>query len=242
MVNDRTIEEAKKRSIVGVAMVPIVGEVERSSSEDSEYDLFANSEYHPPIEEAQPSAKRSETKRVNLTVKQYQKRLAVCSALTAVVALSGLGIGKKAIEKYESAAIISTYSSEFDKEILQPERHPTLDHMHYYYDYSDIAQKIMSSESVDENVYIMLNKIGVEQTDRVLECTPYKSLEGFLAVKNYKDVDDFKKIARDMLLLDDEIKKKQMELDEMNKEHSDFGTSFTETYYDNYVPYSGGVK
>lgn len=243
MVNDKTIEEAKKKSIVGVAMFPIVGDVERSSSEDSEYDLFANSKYHPPIEEVQTNPKRSETKRVNLTVKQYQKRLVVCSALSAVVALSGLGIGKKAVEKYKNTAIITTYSREFEKDVLQPERHPTLDHMHYYYDYSDIAQKIMASESIDESVYIMLNKIGTEQTNRVLDCTPYKSLDGFLAKKGYSDLDDFKKTAYEMLLLDDEIKKKQIQLDEMNKEHSDASNvSYEDSYYDNYVPYSGGVK
>lgn len=241
MVNDRTIEEAKRKSVVGVAMIPIVVGAERGSSEDSEYDLFANSEYHPPIEETQP-VKRSEAKRVNLTVKQYQRRLAVCSALTAVIALSGLGIGKKAIEKYKNTAIIATYSREFETDVLAPERHPTLDHMHYYYDYSDIAQKVMSSDCVDESVYIMLNKIGANQTDKVLACTPYKSLDGFLAKKGYDDVDNFKETAYKMLLLDDEIKKKQMELDEMNKEHSDFGSSFEDTYYDNYVPYSGGVK
>ena len=241
MVNDRTIEEAKRKSVVGVAMIPIVVGAERGSSEDSEYDLFANSKYHPPIEETQP-VKRSEAKRVNLTVKQYQRRLAVCSALTAVIALSGLGIGKKAIEKYKNTAIIATYSREFETDVLAPERHPTLDHMHYYYDYSDIAQKVMSSDSVDESVYIMLNKIGANQTDKVLACTPYKSLEGFLAKKGYDDVDNFKETAYKMLLLDDEIKKKQMELNEMNKEHSDFGSSFEDTYYDNYVPYSGGVK
>ena len=242
MVNEKVIEEVKKRSIVGVAVLPIVKEPSIDSVEDKEYDLFANSKYHPPLEEEQP--KRSKAKKVNLTVKQYRNRLAICTALSAVVALSGLGLSKKAIEKYKNTAIIATYANDFEKNVLAPERFSTLDHLHYYYEYSDIAEKIMSSENIDETVYIMLYKIGTEQANDIMARTPYKSLENFYKIRNYKDEDDFRKKACDMLLLDDEIKTKQRELDEMNKEHREDSTFnySSDSYFDFYEPYSGGVK
>lgn len=228
------------RKVTGFAVLPIVEEKKDNIRKTN------------PTSES--TTRRSQTRKVSMSLKSYQRRLAAAAVLSTTIALGGFGLGKKAVEYYKEASVINTYNRAFDKEVIRPERHATLDHMNYYYDYSDIAQKVMDYDNIDEAVFLLVFNIGDYQADRVLGCTPYHSLESFLELRGYKDTSDLRKKGRELILLDDEVKKKQKKLNDMKSEHADYifepsqemDTMFSEPALvfdtDDVHTYSGGVK
>ena len=112
----------------------------------------------------------------------------------------------------------------------------------------------MNYDNIDEAVFLLVFDIGEYQADRVLSYTPYHSLESFLEIRGYKDTDDLRKKGKQMILLDDELKKKQQEFDDMKQEHeiSEFNNSqniddmFKDTIIytndDDYKSHLGGVR
>ena len=208
-LSDANMRQSRDKSIIGVAVLPIISKKNETVVEK-------------PKEATEERPKRTKARRVNITLQSYHRRLAAAAVLSTTIALSGLGLSKKAVQKYEDLSIISTYSREFDKDVVRPEKHPTQDHMGYYYDYSDMAQKIMSYDNIDTAVYLLVFGIGEYQADQVMQRTPYKSMESFLQNRGYDDISDFRKKGREMLLLEDNIKKQQNELETMKNEHADY--------------------
>lgn len=172
-------------------------------------------------EESANTVRRSRAKRVTISRHDYIKRMVAIATASATVALSALGISKRAIEEYNEVVYISKYVNTFKREVIMPERHPTEDHLNYFYDYSDIGDKIEESDNIDEAVFCMLRAIGEYQTNRVLGTTDYKSLSTFITMRGYSDVDDFKKQATYMIMLDKEIEEKQQELDQIIQKHDE---------------------
>jgi len=245
-MSNENITKSRSRSVIGVAVLPIVQKKQADASKST-------------ASAPRKAAKRSDSRKVTLSLRSYQRRLAAVALVSATVALGGLGLGKKTVQNYKDISVITTYNRAFDDEVIKPERHPTRDHTGYYFDYSDIAQKVMNYDNIDEAVYLLVFDIGNYQADKVLGCTPYRSLESFVESRGYSDVEDFRKRAREMLLLDDEIQKKQSQLNDMRDEHADYifepsknvGKSedvndmFTESVpydSDDVSFYSGGVK
>ena len=243
-MSEANIKQSRDKSIIGVAVLPIISKTNTDTAIQKKEAV------------ATERPKRSKTRRVNISLTSYHRRLATAAILSTTIALGGLGLSKKAVQYYTDMSVIRTYNKAFDSDVIKPEKHPTQDHMKYYYDYSDMAQKIMNYDNIDTAVYLLVFDIGEYQADRVMECTPYKSLESFLQARNYSDIEDFRKKARDMLLLEDKIKKQQQELDTIKESHADYifepskqtngemDDMFTEKVpFDSEVEiYSGGVK
>lgn len=243
-MTDANIRESRDKSVIGVAVLPIVGKKNNEVNESKKEN------------ESTKRPKRTQTRKVSISLSSYHRRLATAAVLSATVALSGFGLSKKAVQQYKDVAVISTYCREFGNDVIKPEKHPTQDHMGYYYDYSDIAQRVMSYDNIDIAVYLLVAEIGEYQADRVLLCTPYKSIEAFYASRGYQDLDDFKKQARELLLLEDSVKKQQNELDKMKESHADYifepskvSTTDMDDMFSEPIPfdsdsdiYSGGVK
>ena len=243
-MTNANIKQSRDKSVIGVAVLPIIGKRNEDTTVLKKESV------------ATEKPKRTRTRRVNISLSSYHRRLATAAVLSTTIALGGLGLSKKAVKQYTDMSVIRTYNRAFVEEVITPEKHPTQDHMGYYFDYSDIAQKVMSYDNIDTAVYLLIFDIGEYQADRVIACTPYKSLESFVKSRNYSDIDDFRNKAKDMLLLEDSIKKQQQDLDERRKEHADYifepskqtngemDDMFTEKVpFDSEVEiYSGGVK
>lgn len=118
-------------------------------------------------------------------------------------------------ETMHDNAIINGLASEFFDDVVLPATHRTADNKNYFYDYMVMAQKIQEMDNFDEGVYYLIRQIGEEQTDLVLEHTDYKNFTNYKKVRGYEDTKEFKKNARKMILLEDNIESNKEELDRM---------------------------
>lgn len=156
-----------------------------------------------------------------ITRKEYVKKVKVIMATTATATILGIGATSALATAIKNRMTLNKLHEDFHKEVIVPETHPTDDHVHYYYDYDDIADRVEAMDNFDEGVYYLDNLIGDEQTDRVLRYTDYGSFTNYLDAKGYEDTDDFKKDMKKQVLLLDEIRDKEKELEEMQQEHQD---------------------
>ena len=124
-----------------------------------------------------------------------------------------------AVDNYKDDVIISHISGDFKRDIITGETHKTQNGKYYYYDYDDIAKKVMQQEDVEEAVYLLIKTINQEQTERVLAQTPYKSLEIFIQSRGYDSIKDFKDTMARKIVLEQEIIQNKKELEEMQEEH-----------------------
>ncbi len=197
--SSRKIEKMKRKSM---------GIIERTYQETEE-----------DYEKKQSIPVRKKERKVTLSRKDYIKRLKVVATLSAVLTIATLGGVKIVSKDFSDDYKIDHEASEFYREVVLEEKHPTVNHKYYYYDYSDIAQKIMESEDIEKSVYLLIESTDEEQTNLVLTHTPYKNLELFVVSRGYKDIKDFKSELKKRILIETEIKEKEQELDEMAKQH-----------------------
>lgn len=112
-------------------------------------------------------------------------------------------------------AIVNGLVAEFDLNVINKETQRTDDYEGYYYDYIDIAQTIKGMDNFDEGVYCLVQAIGEDQADRVLEYTDYESFANYKEVKGYEDTDEFRKDVKKKILLEEGIENNKQELERM---------------------------
>lgn len=118
-------------------------------------------------------------------------------------------------------AVVNGLVAEFDESVINKETHRTDDHEGYYYDYIDIAQTIKEMENFDEGVYCLVQTIGENHANRVLEYTDYESFANYKEVNGYEDTEEFKKDIRKKILLEDDIENNKQELERMLQANED---------------------
>ena len=158
-------------------------------------------------------------KKVGMSRKEYVKRVKAIIAATSVTTLLSIGAASSLIGSIRDTMTLNKTIYDFKKEVIAPETHPTDDYAHYYYDYSDIAQKLEEAEDFNQAVYLLNENIGDYQTGQVLYHTEYGSFTNYKEEKGYASTDEFKKDMKKQVLLTEEIKDKERELEEMKQEH-----------------------
>lgn len=160
--------------------------------------------------------------------KEYVRKVKIIMATTSIATILGLGATKALVDSIQDRMTLHKLHDDFYEEVVKPETHPTDDHIHYYYDYGDIARKLEEMDDFDEGVYYLDNIIGDYQTGLVLKCTDeYDGFIHYKEVKGYESTDDFKKDMRKQVLLKEEIREKEKELEEMQQEHQNNISSMT---------------
>jgi hypothetical protein len=170
------------------------------------------------------STRRTRKKTITIEYDKFVKKMKVMIGTTAVVVaiLAGTGpiVVSNAYNKIVDNIQINELVQDFESNVIVNETHRTDDNEHFYYDYSDIAKKIENMEDFDKAVYLLDQSIGYYQTGKTLAHTDYGSFTNYLEEKGYADEDEFKKDMRQRILLENEIDKKQQELNRMQEEHS----------------------
>ena len=170
------------------------------------------------------SARRTREKRVSMKKSDYIKRIKAIAIASATSAVLAIGAGSYAVDEVRDAMVINSLVNEFQSEIVSPESYITDDREHYFFDYSDIAKELKEYEDFDEAVYLLDLCIGDYQTGLVLEHTDYGSFTHYKEVKGYESTDKFQDDMRERVLLQEDIKSKEAELQEMISEHPDIVT------------------
>ena len=160
---------------------------------------------------------------LKIRLSNYLRRLKKIVGATAVsVALlvgAGIGVGSYAVDHIHDSYIVSQYASEFRKDCINPETHRTNDNQHYFYDYSDIADYCEEMGDFDLGIYLFYKNTNAYQTGRVLDYTPYDSLDAYLAAHHWVDPDDWEKDMNRKIVLSYENNKNLEELQKMAFEH-----------------------
>ena len=163
--------------------------------------------------------KRSSSKKIKMTRREYVLRMKALIGTTAVVTMLGMGLTSKVVNAIKDRYVLNKARESFHEEIIKPETHPTITGEFFYYDYIDIGQKIDEMEDIDEGVYLLLEDIGEYYGNYAMNHTRYKSFDNYLDEKGYESMDEFKKDMRKQILVLDELRDKQDELREMKAEH-----------------------
>lgn len=158
-------------------------------------------------------------RKVGMSRKEYVKRVKRIIAATSVTTLLSIGAAAGLINNIQDTMTLNKTIYDFKKEVISPETHPTDDYANYYYDYSDIANNMKNWGDFDEAVYLLDENIGDYQTGLVLYHTEYGSFTNYKEEKGYASTDEFKKDMKKQVLLSEEIKDKEHELEEMKQEH-----------------------
>lgn len=162
---------------------------------------------------------RTRERKIRMKYKDFIRTLKIIAISSAIAASIVIGAGAKTIDYIHDTMIINQLTSEFQRDCINPETHRTLDNQHYYYDYGDIADYCEEMGDFDLGIYLFCRNAGDYQTGRVLEYTPYKSLDGYLEAHNWESADDWKKDMRERIVLAAEADEKEAELARMRAEH-----------------------
>lgn len=165
------------------------------------------------------AAKRDPNRRIRMRYSDYKRTIKATAIATAIAVSAILAGGNVYVDKISKDITLGKMQRDFHIEYIAPETHRTDDNEHYFYDYSDIAYKMDNSENYEETLYFLVKDIGEYQANRVLTYTEYKDFDTYLATHNYKDEKDFDKTISKKILLEQEIDKKNVEINDMLKDH-----------------------
>lgn len=168
------------------------------------------------------SAKPSKTIKVK---KDQMKKALVSICCTCVIfgALATSGI-KSLINTVSDSFEIMDATNSFKVEAINENTHRTNDMQHYWYDYDKIADHI----ETEEDVYLLYQNLGEEQSNKVLACCDNPTtIEDFIKDHDYKDKKDWIKTSNKKILLQNEITKKQNELADMQADYEVTQTAVT---------------
>ena len=177
------------------------------------YDEFENSSL------SGESRARIKNRREKVKKEELSKRFRRLAISVAVVVSLAIGLTGTAINEIQDRMTIDNMARDYQVEVINPNTHRTDDGQHYFYDYSDIANEVVSAANSDDAIYLLDINIGDDQTDKVLSHTEYKSLDSYLDLRGYENSDEFQKDMRERLIIKSEINEKTNELERMNIDH-----------------------
>ena len=186
--------------------------------------------------------------KMNITREEYLKRFVATVSLTATIAAIAIGGGKVLADKISDSVTAGSTKHEYYKDLVQdpekPNWYPTDNGGGYYYDEGGIASDLKSLNQenpygyeFDVGVASLIEYIGSEETDSVLNYTDYNGLDNYLEQKGYEDIESFQKDIDKQIVIKTEINEKQQELNEMRNE-----IDSTEVAQTNESEMTGGSK
>lgn len=165
------------------------------------------------------TSKRDPNRRIRMRYGDYKKTIKVTAIATAIAVSAALAGGNLYVNKVHDNFVIGRMERDFHAEYISPETHRTNDNQHYFYDYSDIARNMEGMEDYDEGIYLLVHDIGKYQADKVLAYTNYGNFDNYLTEHNYKDSKEFDKEMSRKILLEEQIEKNNIEINNMLKDN-----------------------
>lgn len=164
------------------------------------------------------SGKRNNEK-IKISLKTYQKNLAIIAATSALTVALAIGGGTIAANNIKDSITLNSLAYQFSREVISPETHRTDNNQYYFFDYSDIADRIFSMENPDLGFYLFYANEGRYQTDKLMQETRYRSFENYLQEHNFEDEKDFEKTMEKVAILTNDVNENNEKLEEIAREH-----------------------
>lgn len=170
----------------------------------------------------QSPAQREQARKRKAQIKREEARKRLMAFGLACMVAGGIATttAVKVADKLHENSIVYSQTADFRKDVMAPNTHPTENGKYYWYDYEEIAEALVEDgKDFSAELYKTYYSIGEEQTNRVLECTDYGTLEDYAKNSGFKSVSKWADNEREKVLL-------QYELNEMHGEleskHTDF--------------------
>lgn len=169
------------------------------------------------------STEQVRKRKAQVKAEEVKKRLtALCLACVVAGGIAAT-TAAKVVDKIQENSIVYSQTADFRRDVMAPNTHPTENGKYYWYDYEEIAEALLDDgKDFSQELYKTYYSIGEEQTNRVLECTDYGTLEDYAKSVGFKNVDKWADNERQKVLL-------TYELNEMNSElsskHTDFNSN-----------------
>lgn len=195
----------------------------RNRNKSSEYDFstFENtSNLDNSIGNTTTRAKKSKGK---ITKENFTNRI-VALSIACVIGAAGTGfvVGNEIVDRLKENAAVNIACYTFNQEAFENNIHRTDGNKYCFYDYDDIADIIMEDgKDFSSELFKLYHSVGEEQTNRVLEYTPHKSVEDYATQSGYEDVKDWAKAEKQKIVLAAEIAERKVELDAMYTDVAD---------------------
>lgn len=158
---------------------------------------------------------------ISMRYSTFSRHVRCVAAATAIATTLVIGGGNFLIDRAKDNVTIHRLASEFRTECISPETHRTNDNQHYFYDYMDIADYINNMDDFDTGVYLFNVCTSDYQTDCVMTYTSYNSFDAYLKSHSYADSDDFRKVMRERLTIEDDVRQMLSKAQDIAAEHTD---------------------
>lgn len=170
---------------------------------------------------------RRRKKMIHISESEYIHRLktvAIASALTASIAVGATLVGgAHVVSNVNEFLVESSIQNElYDSfsPIVSSNTHITKDNQHHWYDYAKIADAMEDYESYDIAVLSCYMNLGRNQTNKVMNYSKYDSFDNYLKEKGFADAKEYKEFMIDQIRLQQNLDKKQEELNRMTDDHN----------------------
>ncbi len=165
------------------------------------------------------TTERVHIRRVKSQKQVLRKRLTTFFVAAALVGGLTSNMVSLAVDRVKDNMIVSDQTLEFKTEVIAPNTHRTDDNQHYFYDYDDIAAWCMGGgKDFSTELYLAYANLGENQTNKVMDFTPYGDLGTYVSGRGFESVDEWAKNERKKIVLMAEVDAKQSELAAMSND------------------------
>lgn len=184
-----------------------------------EKKILNRNEYESMVRNSTSGApiKAKPTKKKKINKNRVKKALVtMCCTCAILGALTAQGI-KSLVKGVEEVFEIESAVMQFHQEAVTDNTYRVNSGKDYAYHYDKIAEHVKT----DEDVYLLYRDLGEYQSNLVLEHVEgIENIESFVESRNYESKEEWVKTSNQQLLLQNDIKDNQQELNKMTEEYN----------------------
>ena len=148
----------------------------------------------------------------------------------ACLIAGGAALTVNTVKEMDENSLVTPHVMSFRQNVIGNDNiHRTYDNQYYYYDYDDIAEYLkVEGQDFSRRLFIVVEGMGVNQADRVLEYVPgVNSVEDYVRDNNFEDIEDWKENEVEKFRLERSIRKSERNTADKKGELSGM---FSDTY------------